>query len=98
MNLWGMKGDTLRKMENNLLRSLLIISLMLSCISCSLNKTSINIQANYLTLVSDRIDQHKSHIELRDAKKIVLDSSEFFLPQDDREIIARLNYTKAERI
>lgn len=98
MNLWGLNGDITRKIKNSGFLNKFIIGLVILCSSCSTYKVSDQSELKYLTLVPDRLSKGRAHIELRDANKISLNSWELFLPQDDRELIGRLNYTKNDRI
>jgi hypothetical protein len=67
-------------------------------LSCSIYKAPTLPELEYLTLVSDRLGKGKTHIELKSANTISLNSWELFLPQDDRELIGRLNYKRNDKI
>ena len=84
--------------KNNYLKIRFIVGLIIFCSSCSVHKVPDHSKLKYLTLVANRWNKNKAHIELQYTDKITLDSSEFFLPQDDRDIIARLNYNTNAQI
>ncbi|WP_214228785.1 hypothetical protein [Pedobacter sp. B4-66] len=92
------QNDILEKVRNSYIIGFYIICLILLYSSCSFRLPAIKGKLKYLTFVADRFNKDKGHIELLNAEKIALDSSELFLPQDDRELIGRLNYTKNDRI